>query len=61
MNLPIQPAALAELDAAIEFYESRRPGLGLAFLDAVAATVAHASDVPAAGEQCSEGLVGHDA
>lgn len=37
MSLPIRliPEAKFELESAVEWYESQRPGLGIAFLDAV--------------------------
>lgn len=37
MSLPIRllPAARDELDAAVDWYEQQRPGLGTAFLDRV--------------------------
>ena len=50
MKLPIQPAALIELDEAMAYYEDERPGLGLELLDAIEETVAFAAEVPAGGE-----------
>jgi len=50
VKLPIQPAALIELDEAMGYYEDERPGLGLELLDAIEETVAFAAEVPASGE-----------
>ena len=61
MKLPIQPAALIELDEAMGYYEAERPGLGLELLDAVEETVAFAAEVPAGGERRGRGLQAHEA
>ena len=51
MKLPIQAAALVELDEAMAYYEDERPGLGLELLDAIEETVGFAAEVLAGGER----------
>ena len=49
MKLVALPEAIAELDEAVTYYESKRPGLGREFLRAVEATVDFAAETPGAG------------
>lgn len=60
MKLPIQPAALIELDEAMDHYEDERPGLGLELLDALEETVAFAAEAPAGGERRGSNLDVHE-
>ena len=51
--------ALIELDEAMGYYETERPGLGLGLLDAVEETVAFAAETPAGGERRRDELETH--
>lgn len=51
MKLPARPEAIAELEESVAYYERRQPGLGLAFLREVEASVAFAAKHPAGGER----------
>ena len=44
--LRIEPEALAELQEAASWYERKRPGLGVQFVDAVDGTVARIHQLP---------------
>lgn len=60
MKLPVQPAAIIELDAAMAYYENERPGLGLELLQAVEEAVAFAAETPAGGERRGPELDAHE-
>lgn len=53
MNRPfrIEPEASAELEDAAVWYEGRRPGLGVEFLEAVDATLDHIARWPQAAQR----------
>ena len=44
--IEFRPAAAADLEEAADWYEAKRSGLGLEFLDAVRATLARISENP---------------
>lgn len=50
------PEARAEFDAALEYYELVRPGLGSAFLAEVQAATEYAQRLPQAGSPVSDAL-----
>ena len=50
------PEARAEFDAAMEYYELIRPGLGSAFLAEVQAATEYAQRLPQAGAPVSDDL-----
>jgi toxin ParE1/3/4 len=50
------PEARAEFDAALEYYELVRPGLGSAFLAEVKAATEYAQRLPQAGSPVSDAL-----
>jgi plasmid stabilization system protein ParE len=50
------PEARAEFDAALEYYELVRPGLGSAFLAEVQAATEYAQRLPQAGSPVSDEL-----
>ena len=52
----IHPAARAELDASIAFYESRLDGLGLRFLAAVEETAGRIASSPEGGSPMDNGF-----
>lgn len=51
MSLPVRLSAEAaeELEAAVDWYETHRPGLGLVFLDAVDTALAFVAEWPGGG------------
>lgn len=49
LRIRFSAAAIAELEAAASWYEEQRPGLGLAFVDAVDATLVRVADWPRSG------------
>ena len=54
MRVDFHPEALAELQAAAEFYESRRPGLGLRFIAAVEESASRIAASPAVGRRVDD-------
>ena len=55
-ELSFHHEASAELEATVEFYESRLQGLGLRFLDAVESAIERISAMPESGSPLSETL-----
>jgi len=49
MEIEFHPLARAELDASVDFYESRLEGLGIRFLAAVEETTERIAASPGAG------------
>lgn len=56
MDVEFHPSARAELDASVDFYESRLEGLGLRFLAAVEETTDRIAASPRAGSSLAEGF-----
>ena len=54
MRFYFHPHAEQELDEAVEYYEQRRPGLGLEFAEEVYVTVARVAAFPDAGSPLSK-------
>ena len=46
MTFEFHPEALAEFEAAADFYAECQEGLGIRFIDAVHSAVRHAGDAP---------------
>jgi len=53
MTVHFHPAAINALDAAVQYYEDRQPGLGLRFAEEVYAAVARIAQHPRAWPQVS--------
>ena len=56
MRIVVHELAQAELDDAAAFYEQRRPGLGLAFIESVEAAVASVATNPRGGRAVRRGV-----
>jgi hypothetical protein len=53
VSFSIHPAACAELNAAVDYYEEAEPGLGYEFLEEVYATIHRAIAHPTSWQQIS--------
>jgi plasmid stabilization system protein ParE len=49
LSVRFSAEAASELDAAADWYDDQRPGLGAAFIDAVGSTIAQLADWPRSG------------
>jgi len=56
MEIEFHPLARAELDASVDFYESRLEGLGIRFLAAVEETTERIAASPGAGSPLTGGF-----
>jgi plasmid stabilization system protein ParE len=56
MNLLFHPEAEAELNAAIDWYEERQPGLGLDLAAEVQAAIERAMQLPEAWSELAPGI-----
>jgi len=56
MRLDFHPEALAEYRAAARYYETRKPGLGIRFVEAVEDAIERVIESPLAWRDCGEGI-----
>ena len=54
MRVDFHPEALAELEAAAQFYESRKAGLGVRFIEAVEEAASRIAASPSTGRRVDE-------